>query len=279
MTRKFNVFLFLFSAVFFTGCDQSTQPNEYSNQLVVSAFLTAEQPIDSVFVTRTGNLLEYYSPQNSAITNAIVKITLVDTINPTANVTYTLAHDNNHPGRYYSSSVVMPLRIYLLSVEAPGYPLITGKTTVPDTFSIVNRIDFPDTVAYDPVMPSYTLNWTSSRNYSDYVGSVASIDLSADDIPSDFRSADDPKPDKTSVFNFNSPNINSASIIWLAVNYYGRNLVTIEAVDYNYYDYLRQYVVSGGTELRQIRYNISGGLGVFGSSARAHNSFTIFIKP
>jgi len=279
MTLTSNIFLLAFAVLFFAGCEESTQPNEYSNQLVVSAFLTAEQPIDSVFVGRTGNLLEYYSPRNCAITNAIVKITLVDTVNPAFNVTYTLIHDSNYPGRYYSSSVVLPLRTYLLSVEAPGYLLVTGKTTVPDTFSIVNRSDFPDTVTYDPMMPSYKLNWTSSRNYSDYIGSVASIDSMAADIPSDFRTADDPKPDKISIFYFNSPNINSVSIIWLAVNYYGRNLVTIDAVDYNYYDFLRQFIVSGGTELRQIRYNIVGGLGVFGALARAHNSIIIFVKP
>jgi hypothetical protein len=279
MTLKLNIIPLVLAVVFFAGCEQSSQPNEYSNQLVVSAFLIAEQPIDSVFVTRTENLLEYYSLPNCAITNAVVKITLVDTVNSAANVTYTLSHDNNHPGRYYSSSVVLPLRTYLLSVDAPGYPLITGKTTVPDTFSIVNRSDFPDTVTYDPVMPSYTLNWTSSRNYSDYVASVASIDPLATDIPSDFRNADDPKPNKTAIFYFNSPNINSVSIIWLAVNYYGRNRVTIDAVDYNYYNFLRQIIVSGGTELRQIRYNIVGGLGVFGASARAHNSVVIYVKP
>jgi hypothetical protein len=279
MTLKLNIFLFAFVLFFFTGCEQSTQPDEYSNQLVVSAFLTAEQPMDSIFITRTANLLEYYSLQNCAITNATVRITLVDTISLAANVTFTLMHDNSHPGRYYSSSVVLPLRTYLLSVDAPGYPLVTGKTTVPDTFSIVNSNDFPDTVTYDPVMPAYTLRWSSSRNYTDYVGSVTSIDPFAADIPSDFRSADDPKPEKIRVFSFNSPNINSMSMVWLAVNYYGRNLVAMEAVDYNYYDFLRQHIASNGTELRQIRYNLVGGLGVFGASARAHNSFVIYVKP
>jgi len=279
MTLKFNIIFFVFAALFFIGCDQPTESNEYSNQLVVSAFLTAEQPIDSVFITRTANLLEYYSIQNCAITNAIVRITLVDTVNPAANVTFTLTHDNNNPGRYYSSSVVQPLRTYLISIDAPGYTHVTGKTTVPDTFSIVNQSDFPDTVTYDPMMRSFMLKWTSSNNYSDYVGSVASLDPSAVDIPSDFRSADDPKPDRITPFTFNTPNINSVNLVWFAFNYYGRNLVTIDAVDYNYYDFLRQYVVSRGTELRQIRYNIAGGLGVFGASARAHNSIVIYVKP
>lgn len=279
MTLKLNIILLAIAAFFFIGCEESTQPNEYSNQLVVSAFLTAEQPIDSVFVGHTGNLLEYYSPRDCAITNATVRITLIDTINPTANVTYTLTHDINHPGRYYSSSIILPTRTYLLSIEAPGYPIVTGKTTVPDTFSIVNRNDFPDTVTFDPTIPAYKLYWTSSNHYSDYIGSVASIDSSAADIPSDFRTANDPKPDKTSIFNFNNPNNTSVSITWLAINYYGKNFITIEAADYNYFDFLRQYVVSTGTELRQIRYNLTCGLGVFGATARAHNSFVIFVKP
>jgi hypothetical protein len=279
MTLKLNIIPFVLAAVFFAGCEQSSQPNEYSNQLVVSAFLIAEQPIDSVFVTRTEDLFKNYSLRDCAITNALVRITLVDTINPAGNVTYTLTHDSNHPGRYYSSSIVVPLRTYLLSVEAPGYPLITGKTSVPDTFSIINKNIFPDTVVYDPLLSSHKLNWSSSRNYSDYIGSATSLDPLAADIPNDFRSAADPKPNKTEIFYFNSPNINSVEIVWLAVNYYGRNLITVDAVDYNYYNFIRQYVVSGRTELRQIKYNIVGGLGVFGASARAHNSVVIYVKP
>jgi hypothetical protein len=274
-----NIAIFSIVLLIVCGCEESTQPPEYSNQLVVSAFLIAEQPIDSVFITRTGKLLDYYSPSTCAITDAVVKITLVDSTNPSANITYTLTHDINHPGRYYSSAVVLPLRTYLLSVDAPGYSIVTGKTSVPDTFSIVNRNAFPDTITFDPAAPVYKLFWNPSKNYTDYVGSVASMDSTANDIPSDFRSADDPKPEKTALFFFNEPNNTSVSIVWLAFNYYGRNYISIEAVDYNYYDYLRQYFVSGGTELRQIRYHISSGIGIFGSCARAHNSFVIYVKP
>jgi hypothetical protein len=279
MIRTWNIFIIISVFIFFTGCEESTQSSDYSDQLVVSAFLMAEQPMDSVFISHTGTLFEYYSPGKYAITNAVVKITMVDSVHPSASHTVTLLHDGNHPGRYYSSEKVLPLRTYLLSVEAPGYPVVTGKTSVPDTFSIINRSEFPDTISFNPAAPAHTLFWNASNNYVDYIGAIASMDTAAQDIPSDFRRADDPKPDKTALFIFNSPHTTSVSIIWLAFNYYGRNYITMKAVDYNYYDYLRQYIVSGGTELRQMRYNISNGIGVFGSCAVAHNSFVIYIKP
>jgi hypothetical protein len=90
MTSIRHIILLSLVAIILIGCDESTLPNEYSNRIVVSAFLFAERPIDSVFVTRTANLLEYDSPNKYAVTNATVKITLVDTLDPSANRTYTL---------------------------------------------------------------------------------------------------------------------------------------------------------------------------------------------
>jgi hypothetical protein len=260
------------------GCEEPTQPDDYSHKLVVSAFLTAEQPIDSVFITRTAGLLEYYDPAQLAITDAVVEITLVDSLNPSANVVYTLSHDAARPGRYYSSAIILPLRTYLLSVNAPGYPPVSGKTSVPDTFSVINKDEFADTIVFDPNRATYTLRWNACKNYSCYVISIASLDTGASDIPSVLRGNEDEKPDRTA-FGFITPDNNSIPIPWLAINYYGRNSIAVEAADYNYFEFLRQIVVSYGTELRQIRYNLSNGIGVFGSSAKAHNTVVIFVKP
>jgi hypothetical protein len=265
-------------AIALTGCTEPTQPDKYSRKLVISAFLIAEQPIDSVFITRTAGISEYYDPALLAITDAVVQITLVDTVNSSANVTYTLLHDAANPGRYYSSATILPLRTYLLSVNAPGYPLVSGRTSVPDTFSIVNRDEIPDTVLFDPNSAAYTLRWNSGRNNFGYVISVTSVDTDANYIPDDWHGSGDEKPDRSSS-GFIMPNNNSIAIPWLAISYYGRNDIVIEAVDSNYFEFLRQYVVSQGPEIRQIRYNLTNGAGVFGSSARAYNCFSIYVKP
>lgn len=278
MTIKQIFFLCSSIAIVLAGCNEPIQPDEYSRKLVVSAFLIAEQPIDSVFITRTVGISEYYDPKMLAITDAVVEITLVDTVNSSANVTYTLLHDAANPGRYYSSAIILPLRTYLLSINAPGYPLVSGRTSVPDTFSIVNRDEIPDTVLYDPNNPTYTPRWNSGRNNFGYVISITSVDTSASFIPDNWHGSGDEKPDRLSS-GFIMPNNNSIVIPWLALSYYGRNDIVIEAVDSNYFDFIRQYVVSQGPELRQIRYNLANAVGVFGSSTRAHNCFSIFIKP
>jgi hypothetical protein len=254
------------------GCSEPVTPNQYSDQLVVNAFIFAEQPIDSVFIQRTGNILEFYSDDAVAITNASVQITLMSASNPAAaETTYMLTHDSAKRGRYFSPVIIRPNRIYALRVTAPNYPVVTGTTLVPDTFSVITTL--PPVVIWNIEYQPITVAWTQSRNYVDYIPSATSIDTTApliNDFRSENRKADDPKPERTGYF-FNIPQRHSVSIPWLGFSYLGLHKLSVSAVDKNYYDYLRQAIASGGTSLREIRYNMEGGIGVFGSAAVAHH--------
>jgi hypothetical protein len=271
-------FSFILISFFIFGCKESTQLDEKPHQLVVSAFLVAEEKIDSVFVTQLEDMLSFYDPNTAAVQNANVTITLVDQANSAGNITYTLTHDARMPGRYYSSAIVQPMKKYLLSVEAPGFPRVTGSTSVPDTFSITNKDAFPDTLTYNSESPAEYIGWTASRNHAYYLCLITCLDANAEEIPNQFRNKDDPKPGKTSGI-FTLPDNYFAELSWFMVNYYGRTQISVEATDTNCFDYFKQQIVSNRSELREIRYSLQGGLGIFSSSARAHGSPIVVIKP
>src|SRR5699024_8929696 len=60
---------------------------------------------------------------------------------------------------------------------------------------------------------------------------------------------------------------------WIGVAFYGENDVVANTIDDNMYDFLRYQGVQGGGstlppgEIQNIKYNVEGGIGVFGSMA------------
>ncbi|MBN1397719.1 MAG: DUF4249 family protein [Bacteroidetes bacterium] len=271
----FSALILIF--LFISGCEEPVKVEEKPHQLVVSAFLAAGERIDSVFISQIGDILSLYDPNSAAVQNANVTITLIEPNNSTGNITYTLNHDGEMPGRYYSSAVVQPMATYLLKVEAPGFPTVTGSTSVPDTFSITNTESFPDTLVFDSDSPEKYIKWTASRNHAGYICRVSNLEKETQKIPRDY-SEDDIEPTKTVGF-FNTPNNSSAELPWLLINYYGRTQFAVEAIDENYLNYLEQVSVMDSYDLREIHYSLQGGLGVFGSYARANRSPITVIKP
>jgi Domain of unknown function (DUF4249) len=274
--KTIGVLLSIVSLVAWFGCKEPTSPDEYSDQVVLNAYLFAGQSIDSVFVQRTARILEFYSDDAVALTGASVAISLMRTDNPAAvETTYTLKDDPAVRGRYFSPAIVLPKRIYTIAVQVNGYPTVTGVTSVPDTFRVITTV--PPIVKWDPSQPPLEASWTPSSNYSDYVTAVRSLDPNApiiDDFRSRNRAVDDPKPDRTGFF-FNIPNHTSLEVPWLAFSYLGRHLLYVSAVDENYYNFLRQIAGAQGGTIREIRYNLNGGLGVFASAAVSKNPITI----
>jgi hypothetical protein len=260
------------------GCSEPSSPNDYSNQLVLNAYLFAGRSIDSVYVQRTAQILEQYTEDAVAIIGATVKISLMKATNPAAiETTYVLLGDPVRRGRYFSPATVLPKRTYSIEIHASGYPLVTGTTTVPDTFHLVSTL--PSTILWNSDAPALQVEWSPSSGYSDYVASVTSLDADApyiDDFRSKNRNPDDPKPQKTSFF-FNIPQRNSLEFPWFMFRYLGRHSISVSAVDENYYDFLRQSMAAEGGSLREIRYRLNGGIGVFASAAVATGtiSFTL----
>jgi hypothetical protein len=261
------------------GCSEPSSPNDYSNQLVLNAYLFAGRPIDSVYVQRTAQILEQYTEDAVAITGATVKISLMKSADPAAiETTYVLSGDPLKRGRYSSPATVLPKRTYTIEIHASGYPAVTGTTTVPDTFHVMSTL--PSTILWNADAPALQIEWSPSSGYSDYVASVTSLDANApyvDDFRSKNRNPDDPKPQQTSFF-FNMPQRNSVELPWLMFRYLGRHTISVSAVDENYYDFLRQSMASEGGSLREIRYRLNGGIGVFASAAVATGSISFTLN-
>ena len=261
------------------GCSEPSSPNDYSNQLVLNAYLFAGRPIDSVYAQRTAQILEQYTEDVVAITDATVKISLMKAADPAAiETTYVLFGDPVRRGRYFSPATVLPRRTYSIEIQAAGYPLVTGMTTVPDTFHLVSTL--PSTILWNSDAPALQVEWSSSSGYSDYVASVTSLDANApyvDDFRSKNRNPDDPKPRQTSFF-FNIPQRNSLEFPWFMFSYLGRHSISVSAVDENYYDFLRQSMAAEGGSLREIRYRLNGGIGVFASAAIATGTINFILN-
>lgn len=266
---KYFIFVSLITLIGINGCSEPTYPSEYSNQIVVQGYLMANQPIDSIIIRRTARLEEYVSESSLAINGATVVITgngVVDTLNAMP----------GNPGLYTSTripqNIIKPKQTYTLFVRTPDDRTVTATTTVPDTFHIIGKEAFPRVLRYrkgpdDNPTKLYSIDWTSSNTFSDYITSVTSLDSLAGQIPQDFGNNDnnERKPERTS-YGFNYIDITHAEIPWFTFNYYGQHMLAILAIDKNYYDFIRQRN-GGGTDIKEIRYNVTGGLGVFGSAA------------
>ncbi len=248
--------------IIMVGCKEPTSPNEYRNELVVCGFLITHDYIHTITVRRTARIDEFYTPEAVAITNALVIVAGNDIID-------TLVHDPRAPGTYKSSTlslrwVVKPATTYTLTVIAPGYPVVTGVTTVPDAIQLTNRADIPRQLTY--LDGSLRLEWNANNHYADFLFSVTSLDSPAVKIDRNNPHADTTRLPEKSTFQFGLYGMDHTVVPWFAFNYYGRNSIAISAIDSNYYDFIRQTIVEG-TDIPDIRFNLQGGLGVFGSAA------------
>ncbi|MFA6540551.1 MAG: DUF4249 family protein [Bacteroidota bacterium] len=260
------------------GCNEPSSPSDYQKEVVVDGILVAENPIDSIDLHWTGEIDKFYDPASYAITNATVIITGVG-----FSFEDSLVHHSGIPGRYVTSDTtkkIVPTRTYALTITLPDGKMITGMTTVPDTFSIIaSTLKNNDTVKYDTKAPLNTFEWSDSKFQGTYLPTLASLDDNAALIPKFFDrdTINNPKPSKIG-YRIGLPKNQTNTILpWLFFNYYGSILCDIYAADDNFTDYLIQQ--NGGGELNQTRYRLNGAIGVFGSVARAHGTIKIYLTP
>jgi hypothetical protein len=177
----------------------------------------------------------------------------------------------------HKDQLVRPGASYSLSVLVPGYAAVSGTTTVPDTFSVTNSSLFPAATEYRPTSVPFSIAWSDSRAFSDYLVVVRSLDLTKGQIPKSFTS--DQAPDRTEI-GFFLMDAHSSEISWLYFNYYGKTEITVVAVDKNYFDYMKQAMAGqGASDIREIRYNLTGALGVFGAETVAKNRIIMTVTP
>lgn len=263
-----------------SGCEESASSFSYDRQVVVTGLIEAGRNVDTLKLVYTGEVDKPFSPSAYAITNAVVRI-----IGTNVAFTDSLVHDPANPGRYYSTDptrIIQPTKSYRLEVRTADGKTITAYTTVPDTFSMLySSLKDKDTVRYDIRNDVNIFAWTPSRLHGTYLPTVWSTDVDAATIPKSFRrdTLDSPKPDKLG-YRVGLPKEQTyTELPWIFLSYFGTTKIDVYAVDENYASFLNQFVAAQGGELREIRYNLQGAIGVFGARTKAAGGITVYLKP
>ncbi|HEY3874878.1 MAG TPA: DUF4249 family protein [Candidatus Kapabacteria bacterium] len=274
MKTKGIVIAFLAVIAALSGCDQPIQ-SAYQEQLDVSSFLFANEPIDSIVLHRTTPFGDYYDDLDYAVDSATVVVShngVADTLLPTA-----------LKGRYYlpaNTMIVMGGETYTLSITAKnnqtgGTHLLTSSTTVPMPIHL-------DSLALSVRGQTIVLDTTNLSNFAflisagpidkpdrEYLLSITALDTTFGRIHGGGDSSSE-----TTRFSqvATGPNIAVTSRFF---SWYGPNLLTFYAIDTNWSDYQRQ--IQQGIDYQPSLNHITGGIGVFASGARDTVSF--FLKP
>jgi hypothetical protein len=271
------------------GCD-TTNTFEHEPQVVVEAYLVADERLPALRLSRSADVRETYNFERNAIHDATVRILrLAD--DGSVDVVHDYAALVNEPGLYRSVDVVdvLPARTYRLEAIVPGEDEpVTATTTVPGAFELVQAN--AETIVYQG---SQQLELRVTRSVypgrqSVFLFSTESLNPTADQLTPFYRDvAGEDEDDVAALRITNSPIINEGNydinqdgtltirLPWIAVAFFGENRLTASALDDNLYDFIRtQTVQQGGStlspgEIPNVIERIEGGTGVFGSFARS----------
>jgi hypothetical protein len=220
------------------------------------------------------------STGNDLINNAIVTISMGDT-------TYSLHRDASANGRYVSNGtiIIQPGKTYSLRVEAIGQ-VATSSTIVPlaihldsakldgNSLSLTNTDSITYPVLVDSLSsPGIHLWWSPSPGSAGYGLEALSLDTNADTIL-DAVSSDLGDSGAMGRYRFFIQSTDE-QIVWIQFTRFGLNVVRALALDRNYEDFILGLYLSG-SQFNNSTLHITGGLGIFGSAARA--SKRVYLK-
>lgn len=294
MKRTAVYFLIILFALL--GCELYKQ-DSYEEYYVVESYLVANGQLPEIRVSKTVSIDEEYNFDEAEINNATVEIRLLNA-DSTVNRTY--------PYRRTGSGLYTPLpiirervqdqRIYQLHVRIENGDSITATTYVPGNFETVNELQ--DRYTYQSE-EQIEITTTPSSYITDrqtyYIFTVNAVNPEFGNLTPFYRDLVENEDTELSDFRINSSGIINEenyqrnedgtitlNVPWLAIAFYQENAVIANAIDDNMYDFLRsQNVQTGGStlspgEIQNIRYNINGGIGIFGSMASDTN--VVFIE-
>ncbi len=276
--------LSLFFFLTLNGCEEPNSGYDYDKQVVVNGTLTAGQNVDTLKLHWTSEVDKFYDRKALAIPGAIVLIK-----NSDGSVFDSLWYDTSNPGRYYSNDPakkIEPTKTYLLYVKTPSPDsrIVTGMTTVPDTFSIIySSVKNNDTLIYNPNASPHLFAWSPSKTLGTYLPTIFSLDSNAAMIPKEFygdtTKKDFQRPEKIA-YRVGLPREQTNTLLpWVFLNYFGNTRFDIFAIDENSADFLNQVIPAQGGELKEIHYRLNGGIGIFGAKTQAKNGIQAYIKP
>jgi hypothetical protein len=271
---KYYGLLLLLVAGLFAGCDGAIV-SEYKEQLVISGFIFPGEPIDSIIVRRTIEFGKAYDDLESAIDNATVKVTVDGS-------SY-LLQPLGRKGRYGlpgSQLIVQAGKTYELEVVYNGQ-VASGSTTVPGEIRFIGlndslpqpRLYVFDTNNYrsfDYGVTAGPIDYHSRK----YMLLVHSLDTTAGRIAT---SPQGPPVDTQSVSRYTFPETAPKFRISPRLfSYYGRQLITLIAMDTNWVDH-RRLLFGPSPKYEPSLNHLTGALGVWASGAK--DTVTIWVRP
>ena len=276
------------------GCDSVTF-DALESDVVIELMLVADEPLPPLSLSRTAGLEETFDFPQQAIRNARVQVSLRG--GPVIPFT---EHPEN-PGIYWPSNpehVVEPGGTYDLSISVSDEPdPITGTTIVPGRFEILSAtVDSAVYQADENLVLTISQSQNPDLELNHYVFVTEALDVRVEQLVpfaadvfeaadgdlelDDLRTSGSPIVSEGN-FDINQDGTISIQYPWIGINFYGPNLVRLNTVDRNLFDFIRsQSVQQGGSsfgpgEIPNPIENIGGAHGVFGSLARATHRLTV----
>lgn len=263
-----NMMLFVISGIL-VACSSPQDPYSYKEEFIIQGTLYVNEGIDSFMVTRTLPLDNNYDSTKAAVPTAVIKIL------SESGVQTILRPSNKFPGAWEDTTfIISPLTRYFLTIEIPGYEIITAETKTPGSLPIImankDSLSFIGDAFNED---SLAIEWAqvSGANYYfisvNYMGPDSAIETS--------------KP-----FEGYKPvaNLRRFRGTWVAVNrarlygflhrFIGPHRLQITAMDENLSNYVKTQFQSDRT-LNEPISNIQHGIGYFGSGSRQQMDYKL----
>lgn len=268
-----------------SGCELYEQ-DEYQEYYVVESYLIANGNLQQVRLSTTNPIDETYQFEDNAISGATVKI---QRLNPDSSVADEYAYELQQPGIYtpVNNITVEAAQLYRLHVTTENGDEISSTTYIPGNFETINELE-PSYVYQGEQQVELTTTPSSyiTNRQTYFIFTINALDPTPNNLTPFY--ADQVDDDETDIeeyyvnssgivnegnFDQNSDGTITLRLPWLAVAFYGTNNIVVNAIDDNLYDFIRSHdTQSGGStlspgEIQNIRYNVEGGIGIFGSMA------------
>lgn len=275
--------LFIISAIL-SSCEFYEQ-DSYEEYYVIESYLIANDQLPEVLLSTTSSVNEEYNFKDVAVAGAEIEIRL---LNADSSIAETYPYHQIKSGVYRpsNSAIVQDERLYQLYVTTESGETIKSTTFVPGDFDTTDDLRESYVYQSDEQVELTTTPSAYPGRQTYYVFTVNVVNPDPDNLtPFYFDSIEDEDNDAQDYYINSSGIINQGSyeqdengnitlkLPWLAIAFYGSNDIITNAIDDNMYDFLRsQDVQTGGStlspgEIQNIHYNVSGGIGIFGSMA------------
>lgn len=280
-----NIISLLTLVVLLSSCELYKQ-DSYEEYYVVESYLVAGGSLPPVRLSTTSPIEKKYTFEETALSNARVQIRL---LNRDSTISSRYEYRETNKGIYIPKTAitVRDQRLYQLHITTGNGDVITSTTYVPGNFD--KKKELQDRYLYQGneqieirVTPSSYI--TNRQTY--YIFTVNVVRPAPYKLTPFYKSLVFDQENKIENYYVNSSgiineksyerntdNTISLKVPWLAIAFYQDNDIIVNAIDDNMYDFLRsQRVQTGGSnmspgEIQNIRYNIDGGIGIFGSMA------------